>query len=169
MDKPQHLYHASPIKNIKEFEPRNEVPRYDGEANLVFATPKEALAAMFLAPRDFSIEIAMYDSKYVIFIEADEEAYDQKDTGGAIYELPTESFETDAQHGMGAVEWNHNCRETANRNNFNEPSHNRSHKTQIRMETFRIETFDQPTTIDQQHRPTAKYGNIDEFHHLDKM
>jgi|ETNmetMinimDraft_21_1059911.scaffolds.fasta_scaffold04597_2 hypothetical protein len=105
MDKPQHLYHASPIKNIKEFEPRNEVPRYDGEANLVFATPKEALAAMFLAPRDFSIEIAMYDSKYVIFIEADEEAYDQKDTGGAIYELPTESFETDAQHGMGAVEW----------------------------------------------------------------
>lgn len=105
MEKPKKLYHASPDINVEEFEPRNNSPRYNGETNLVFATPHEALAAMFLAPRDISIEIGIYGHKYVIFIEADEPTFIRKDKGGAIYTLPSQSFKTDTVHGMKEIEW----------------------------------------------------------------
>lgn len=105
MDKPQKLYHASQDVNIVEFEPRNESPRYSNEVNLVFATPHEALAAMFLSPRDIPIEIGIYGNKYVIFIQEEEKTFQKKDKGGAIYVLPSDSFETDTIHGMKEIEW----------------------------------------------------------------
>lgn len=105
MDKPQNLYHASTSTDIEEFEPRNNSPRYSGEVNLVFATPSEALAAMFLAPADIPIEISIYGDEYVLFIESDRKTFQKKDRGGAIYTLPTDSFETDNVHGMKEIEW----------------------------------------------------------------
>lgn len=105
MDKPQNLYHASSRTNIEEFEPRNNAPRYSGEVSLVFATPREALAAMFLAPADIPIEISIYGNEYILFIESDPQTYQEKDGGGAIYTLPTDSFETDHVHGMKEIEW----------------------------------------------------------------
>ncbi len=87
------------------FEPRNEYPRYTGETKLVFATPHQELAAMFLVPRDIETEICIYGNRYVVIINSDEESYVKQDKGGAIYSLPTDSFETDSVHGMGEIEW----------------------------------------------------------------
>lgn len=105
MNRPPKLFHASPLTDITEFEPRNEYPRYDGEGALVFATPHPEVAAMFLSPRDIQTEIAVYGDRYVIFINTDEETYRKQDHGGAIYSLPVETFNTDTEHGMGDTEW----------------------------------------------------------------
>jgi hypothetical protein len=105
MNRPTKLFHASLSTDVTEFEPRNEYPRYSGEENLVFATPHEELAAMFLSPRGIDTEISVYGDQYVIFINADEDAYRVKDRGGAIYSLPVETFETDTVNGMGENEW----------------------------------------------------------------
>ena len=105
MNRPTKLFHASPSTEVTEFEPRNEYPRYSGEENLVFATPHEELAAMFLSPRSIDTEISTFGDQYVIFINADENTYRAEDQGGAIYSLPVESFETDTVNGMGENEW----------------------------------------------------------------
>jgi hypothetical protein len=105
MNRPTRLFHASPSTDISELEPRNEYPRYTGESNLVFATPHEELAAMFLSPRTINTEIGIYDDEYVIFINADEATYAEQDQGGAIYSLPIETFETDTTSGMRENEW----------------------------------------------------------------
>lgn len=105
MNRPAQLFHASPLTEITEFEPRNEYPRYPNEANLVFATPHKELAAMFLSPRDVDTEMSIYDDEYVVFINTDEQSYLELDKGGAIYSLPVDTFETDSKHGMGENEW----------------------------------------------------------------
>jgi hypothetical protein len=105
MDKPKYLYHSSPNTAIVEFEPQNEFPRYEGEVNLVFATPHLAVAAMFLIPRHIPTEISVYGDTYVAFINSNEADYSLSDNGGAIYSLPVDTFETDAVDGMGEIEW----------------------------------------------------------------
>lgn len=105
MNRPSKLFHASPLVDIEEFEPRNEYPRYTGETKLVFATPRRELAAMFLVPRDIETEISIYDDRYVVFINSDKESFLKYDKGGAIYTLLVDSFETDSVHGMGEIEW----------------------------------------------------------------
>jgi len=105
MNRPAKLFHASPSIDVIEFEPRNEYPRYPGETNLVFATPHEALAAMFLSPRKIGTEIGIYDDQYVIFINTDKQTYSEQDNGGAIYTLPVETFETDTAHSLRNNEW----------------------------------------------------------------
>lgn len=105
MDRPSKLFHASPSTNITELEPRNEYPRYTGEANLVFATPHEELAAMFLSPRDINTEIGIYGEQFVIFINTNEAEYAKHDHAGAIYSLPVETFKSDSENGMRNNEW----------------------------------------------------------------
>jgi hypothetical protein len=105
MTKPELLYHASHDTTIDEFEPRNNFPRFEGEGNLVFATQYVQLAAMFLSPLDIPTEISVYGDRYVIFINADEAEYIQKDKGGAIYSFSSVQFEVDPTIGMGESEW----------------------------------------------------------------
>ncbi len=105
MPRPAVLYHASTDRTITEFEPRNESPRYEGEPRLVFATPHEEVAAMFLVPKTISAEMGKYDDVYAVFVNGTEEELDAQDKGGAIYSLPTDTFETDQTIGMGATEW----------------------------------------------------------------
>ena len=105
MDKPKRLYHASHDVTIEVLQPHNKSPRYSGEVDLVFATPHEPLAAMFLAPRGIPIEIGIYGPKYALFIESDEATFTKKDKGGAIYTLPSDTFNTDTVHGMKEIEW----------------------------------------------------------------
>ena len=105
MEKPIVMYHASPEKDISEFEPRNEFPRYEGEDNLVFATPYKEVAAMFLVPKNIPTEISKYGDTYVLFVNGTEDEFNSLDKGGAIYELPADSFETNKDLGMGDTEW----------------------------------------------------------------
>lgn len=105
MQKPDILYHASADTNITEFEPRNQTPRYEGEPNLIFATPHKQVAAMFLVPRGIPTEISKYGDIYAVFVNGTEEEFDSQDKGGAIYALPSDTFETDEKIGMGETEW----------------------------------------------------------------
>jgi len=105
MDKPEIMYHASPDKDISEFEPRNESPRYVGEEHLVFATPYKEVAAMFLVPKNVPTEISKYGDTHVVFVNGTEEEFKAHDIGGAIYTLPNDTFVTDREIGMGDVEW----------------------------------------------------------------
>jgi hypothetical protein len=105
MEKPINLYHASPQKDVSEFEPRNESPRYTGEENLVFATPHKEVAAMFLVPKDIPTEIGKYGDDHVVFVNGTAEEFKAHDIGGAIYTLPNDTFVTDRGIGMGDVEW----------------------------------------------------------------
>jgi hypothetical protein len=105
MVKPELLYHASPSKDLTIIQPRNEFPRFDSEQDLVFATQHLAVAAMFLAPRSIPTEMSIFGDRYILFIEATEDAYKAVDTGGAIYTLPSTSFSTNPNVGMGENEW----------------------------------------------------------------
>lgn len=105
MQKPELLYHASPEKDVTEFEPRNETPRFKGEENLVFATPYKEVAAMFLTPKNIPTEISKYGNTYAVFINGTKEEFIVLDKGGAIYTLPNSTFETNNEIGMGVTEW----------------------------------------------------------------
>ena len=105
MEKPRNLYHASTEKDVSEFEPRNESPRYAGEENLVFATPHREVAAMFLVPKNIPTEISKYGDTHIVFVQGTVEELKAHDSGGAIYTLPNDTFVTDKEIGMGDVEW----------------------------------------------------------------
>jgi hypothetical protein len=105
MNKPDVLYHASHNKDILEFKPKNESPRYEGEPNAVFATPYIEVAAMFLVPKSITTEISKYGSTYTVFINGSEQDFKALDHGGAIYTLSSDGFETDKNIGMGETEW----------------------------------------------------------------
>lgn len=105
MRKPDILYHASHNTDIDELEPRNHSPRFEGEQDLVFATEHIALAAMFLSPKGIPTEVSVFGDRYVIFINSSESEYKMADKGGAIYSLPSTTFETDMTIGMGENEW----------------------------------------------------------------
>lgn len=92
MIKPSILYHASPNKNINIFEPRNEHVRDIDEGPVVFATPHKDLAACFLFKNDDSwVNISRFNDIQVIII-SDRARFEQEDQGGAIYELPNDTF-----------------------------------------------------------------------------
>jgi len=105
MDKPEFMYHASSELDVQEFEPRNDYPRYKGEDNLVFATPYKEVAAMFLVPKSIPTIISKYGETYAVFINGSEEDLSLNDKSGAIYTLPSKTFETNTEIGMGDTEW----------------------------------------------------------------
>ncbi|MFZ1250452.1 MAG: hypothetical protein WAR37_03360 [Candidatus Microsaccharimonas sp.] len=105
MNKQKFLYHASPDIDIKVFEPRNEHPRYEGEENLVFATPDKQVAAMFLVPRSIPAVIGKYGNSHAVFVRSDRHTFELHDKPGAIYTLPSETFRTGSEIGMGESEW----------------------------------------------------------------
>lgn len=105
IEKPPVLYHASSNRNISEFETRGERTRDSLEAPSVFATPNKALASCFLVPSDDSwVHIGTKDDIPFIVI-SDKDRFLELDKGGAIYTVPTTSFQTDPLKGMGEQEW----------------------------------------------------------------
>lgn len=105
IDKPKVLYHGSPNKGIKIFEPRAESVRDKNEGSIVFATPSEAFASTFLVPADDSwTKMGRFDNVFFITI-SDRERYEIADQGGAIYTLPLETFDCNSGKGMGYWEW----------------------------------------------------------------
>lgn len=106
MTKPDTLYHASTNREIQLLEPREDGARFPGEGPLVFATPYKHVAAMFLPPKNGgSVEISIFDEKPVIVICSNPNSFCRLDGGGAIYELPTDTFTSDASIGMRETEW----------------------------------------------------------------
>ncbi len=79
--------------------------RCDHEGPRVFASPGRALASMFLVESDDSWVQSgvMDDAPYIIIsTKCDTEIWT---LGGAIYALPSETFECDPSKGLGRDEW----------------------------------------------------------------
>jgi len=105
MNKPRVLYHASPNKNIKVFQPRNESIRDPKEGLVVFGTPDKAFASMFLVESDDTwTQKSRFSNVYITIINS-KRKYQKMDKGGAIYTLSSNSFECDLKKGIGKKEW----------------------------------------------------------------
>lgn len=103
--KPAVLYHSSPNTEIGEFEPRSDKVRDPNEGPRIFATPDKALASAFIVPTDGSwVNIGRFNEVPYIII-SDEQRFKDSDKGGAIYHLPSNTFETDLNKGMKSSEW----------------------------------------------------------------
>lgn len=103
--KPAVLYHASLNREIKIFEPREEGTRQVGEGPVVFAALDKAYASIFMHPSWDNIKASGYmnDVPYVLIGVI--EKYTAEDNGGAIYILPSDTFECNPHLGVGYREW----------------------------------------------------------------
>lgn len=104
-EKPKFLYHASPFRDIQEFEPRAQFVRDPEEGPVVFATPSEIFASMFIVRTDdrWSHKGRFNGIHYTVI--NDRQKFEEMDKGGSIYVLPSETFSTDEAKSMGTAEW----------------------------------------------------------------
>lgn len=105
-EKPAVLYHATRNADIEEFEPRQESTRDPNEGPVVFATPDRAYAAQFLVPGDDRDSIrGYYNGVPTIVICSNREDFEKNDSGGIVYELPSDTFDFDPKRDMKDKEW----------------------------------------------------------------
>lgn len=104
-EKPPVLYHASKSSSIEKFEPRIGKRRDENEGAQVFATPSKAMATIFLVETDdsWTQSGAMDGAPYIII--SDRERFEKLDTGGTIYSLPSDNFESDPEKGLRELEY----------------------------------------------------------------
>lgn len=102
---PPVLYHASPDRAITEFTPRQESMRDPLEGPQVFATPSKEFASIFIVKTDDSWANSGTISDIPYMIISDRARFESLDTGGCIYHLPTETFTTNPEKGLGTLEW----------------------------------------------------------------
>lgn len=104
MNKPSVLYHASTNKNVEIFEPHNKSIRDIDEGPVVFATPRIDYASCFIVKTDDSwVQISAYGDIQTIVI-SDRDRFEKEDKGGAIYELPSDTFVNEIR-GSAKDEW----------------------------------------------------------------
>lgn len=105
LEKPSVLYHASRNPNITIFEPRTEKTRSINEGPRVFATPSRALATVFIVDTDDSWVGSGTVNGVPYILISDEARFRALDTGGTIYSLPSDTFETNPNVGLRENEW----------------------------------------------------------------
>ena len=105
MEKSKLLYHGTPNKNIATFEPRAEKIRDVSEGPKVFATPDKRFASAFIIGVDDSWANSGSLKGLPYLVISDRARFEKLDQGGAIYHLPSDTFETDPDKGLGALEW----------------------------------------------------------------
>lgn len=98
------LYHATQNKNLTIIEPQPtlSLDKYIGD--FVFATKIKNMALMYLVPHGFPTLMNPNDKEPNIVISANPVHFKSKDKGGAIYELPSESFIDTPQKGLSEFE-----------------------------------------------------------------
>lgn len=101
-EKPPFLYHGSAHTDIEELEPRKESVRDPDEGAVVFATQELALASIFMASG--VVESGKFNIPYAV-IKDSREHFIENDRGGHIYVVPSESFYSDPNKGLGEYEW----------------------------------------------------------------
>jgi len=109
MKKPLVLYHASDNRHIDEFEPRAETVRSKTEGPVVFATPDRVGVTVFLTPTNDSwtrsgcFSDGHHRVNFIVINGRDR--FLHLDHGGAVYELPSDTFNTDPNLGSRENEW----------------------------------------------------------------
>jgi len=104
-EKPPVLYHASRNSSIKNFEPRIGKRRYEKEGPKIYATPSKAMATVFLVDTDDSWTKSGSIDGVPYIVISDKERFESLDVGGAIYSLPSDTFEDDPNIGLGELEY----------------------------------------------------------------
>lgn len=105
MEKPPVVYHGSTDKNIEKFEPRSTKVRDRAEGPKVFATSDKRMASVFIAGVDDSWGNSGMTDGVPYMVISDRQRFEEIDTGGAIYHLPSDTFTTDPHKGLGEIEW----------------------------------------------------------------
>lgn len=105
MKKPDVLYHASVNNDIAVLDPKTSEERLSHYGNLLFATPYKALAAMFLAPKTQALEVTKFGDTFALVAASSAEEFIEKDLGGTIYTLPSDSFATHQDLTMQDTEY----------------------------------------------------------------
>jgi hypothetical protein len=106
MNKPDILYHASENNHLIQLDPRTDEERLAHYGtSLLFATPYKPMAAMFLAPKTQDNEITRFGHIFAFIAATTSEEFIQKDLGGAIYTLPSDSFSTNTDLNMPDTEF----------------------------------------------------------------
>ncbi|MEK7201733.1 MAG: hypothetical protein AAB737_03805 [Patescibacteria group bacterium] len=105
MEKPVVLYHGSSNREISEFKPRTEKVRDPLEGPRVFATNDKRMASVFIAGTDDSWANSGMYNEIPYLVISDRDRFVKLDEGGTIYHLPSDSFETDPNKGLGEIEW----------------------------------------------------------------
>lgn len=104
--KPKILYHGSWNKEIEEFEPR--IAQQDPEPR-VYASHDVLTALLFMPKYNGYMSVGDFGTEterrhYIIFTESKEKVLNQ-DGGGAVYSLPSETFEKNPLVNGGEWEW----------------------------------------------------------------
>jgi hypothetical protein len=95
MTSPIFLYHGSTNKNLEKIEPRAVTVRDVNDGQVVFATPSQARASLFIIPSDDSWTNKSFVNGVFYHVIADKNKYLENDKGGAIYTLNTDNFVSD--------------------------------------------------------------------------
>lgn len=104
-EKPAVLYHASRSGDVAKFEPRIGKRRDEDEGAQIFATPSKAMATIFLVDSDDSWTRSGSVDGVPYIIISDRERFETLDHGGYIYSVPSDSFESDPDKGLGELEY----------------------------------------------------------------
>lgn len=104
-EKPEFLFHGSPNRSLILINPQNLHTRDHKEGPVVFGTPSEDFASMFLARTDdrWARKGIINGVWYQLII--DRQKFANIDLGGSIYVLPSDTFDYDPQKGMRHNEW----------------------------------------------------------------
>ncbi len=103
---PKILFHASENRNINILEPRSIRVRNKKEGSVVFASSNLGFVSMFLCR--FSDKKALkgcFHKKNFHYIHSNKKEFIEKDKGGAVYFLPSDSFYSNPRKGMRGREW----------------------------------------------------------------
>jgi hypothetical protein len=98
------LYHASTEKNLSIIKPQRTLSHDTYIGDYVFAASNKAYAAMYLAPKGMPQLLNAFDGKPYLVINGNIATFRDKDAGGAIYEVPSDTFNGTPQVELAETE-----------------------------------------------------------------
>ncbi len=104
-EKPKFLYHSSSNPSLEVFEPKVSGGSGEKYGSKVYATPDKALSSIFLCNVEKPWSAGVYGNGVLVAkIPYTREEFIARDTGGAMYTLPSDTFELNEDE-LGGAEW----------------------------------------------------------------
>ena len=102
------MYHASPIRRLKQLEPSEKSESSIGSTSRVFASSSPELAVVFMTSPDSLLDgqytSGSYDGLTDVVVIGDEEKFrKQEKKGGSLYTISSEGFEPEEEAGRGEL------------------------------------------------------------------
>lgn len=104
-EKPPVLYHGSANGDIEIFTPRVSGGTGEAAGPQIYASQDRVIGIIFTANVDGSWSVCTIEGVPHVIIPMTQEDFVARDTGGYLYMLPADSFESDCKTGLGPKEW----------------------------------------------------------------